>query len=118
MTLRLIAVIVSIIAILGVGFYAYSYAYNKGKLEAQYECLQQQVGYQKQVQEKIVAIESNLDILAELGTLREEQLAQDISQILAGVKKKPVTVVKNGQCNPSTTFVDSINQAISRANQK
>lgn len=92
--------------------------YSYGTLSAQQQCAENNAKYQLALQNKIDAIESNLSTLATIGQQREEQLAQDISQILAGVKKKPVTVVKNGQCNPSATFLDGINQAIDRANSK
>lgn len=110
-----LAAVAGTLAIAGGAWYQ---GYNYGKLSQQQACAESMQQYQKQVQDKITIIESNLSVLAELGIRREEQLQQDIAQILVGVKRKPVTVVKNGECIPSQTFVDGINKAISRANQK
>ena len=102
-------------ALLGAG---YRIAYNHGKLSAQAECTETMVKYQKDVQAKIDTIETDLGKIASIAEIREDQLSSDIAKILAGVKKKPVTIIKEGKCTPSTSFTDSINEAITRANSK
>lgn len=98
--------------------YGYRSAYNHGKLSAQAECTETMAKYQKDVQSKIDTIETDLGKIASIAETREDQLSLDIAKILAGVKKKPVTVIKEGKCTPSTSFTDSINEAITRANSK
>ena len=102
-------------ALLGAG---YRIAYNHGKLSAQAECTETMAKYQKDVQAKIDTIETDLGKIASIAEIREDQLSSDIAKILAGVKKKPVTIIKEGKCTPSTSFTDSINEAITRANSK
>ena len=98
--------------------YGYRSAYNHGKLSAQAECTETMAKYQKDVQAKIDTIETDLGKIASIAEIREDQLSSDIAKILAGVKKKPVTIIKEGKCTPSTSFTDSINEAITRANSK
>jgi hypothetical protein len=117
-TIKIISIVGAIlvaVALLGTG---YRIAYNHGKLSAQSECTETMAKYQKDVQAKIDTIETDLGKIASIAEIREDQLSSDIAKILAGVKKKPVTIIKEGKCTPSTSFTDSINEAITRANSK
>lgn len=116
--IKLISILLAILSILGVGYSAYSYTYNQGKLEAQVECQKKFEEYQKQLDEKISRIETSISSVAESSQTSQQLLNSDITEILKRVKKAPVTVVKDGKCYPSQTFVDGINEAINRANKK
>lgn len=118
LTIKIIGIVGAIlvaVALLGAG---YRIAYNHGKLSAQAECTETMAKYQKDVQSKIDTIETDLGKIASIAETRQDQLSSDITKILAGVKKKPVTIIKEGKCTPSTSFTDSINEAITRANSK
>lgn len=66
---------------------------------------------------KIDDIEDTSNKLAAEAKMRDEVLSSDISIILAKTKGKTFTIVKNGECTPSPTFSDTINQLNKRANQ-
>ena len=67
----------------------------------------------------LTKLEIDLASLSKQYDTKSTILAKDIGNILVNVKKQPVTIItKDGRCVPSPTFVDSIRQAINRANQK
>lgn len=109
------AIISAIVAVLGVG---YNTAYTHGKLAGESECIAQTEELVQQIHTRISQVEQNLDRIADLATVQQDKLSKDIEQILKKVKSKPVVIVKNGKCVPSTNFVEGINEAIRRANQK
>lgn len=115
---KLFIILFAIVAALGIGYSAYSYTYNQGKQQAQIECQKKFEEYQKQLDEKISRIETSISSVAESSQTSQQLLNSDITEILKRVKKAPVTVVKDGKCYPSQTFVDGINEAINRANKK
>ncbi len=107
--------ILIVISIMGFG---YRTAYNHGKLAAHEACIAETEHLVKQIHERITQVESNLDKLADVATVQQERLSKDIQQILERVKAKPITVIKNGKCVPSQNFVEGLNEAIRRANDK
>ena len=115
---KFIALILFFACILGVGYSAYSYIYSKGHIHAQQECEERFAKYQKELDAKVEKLESNLATLAATNQDQQILLNSDISEILNRVKKSQVTIVKNGKCYPSPTFVEGVNQAIDRANKK
>ena len=66
---------------------------------------------------KIDDIESTSNKLAVDAKIRDEVLATDIGTIIARTKGKTFTIIKNGECTPSSTFSDTINELNKRANQ-
>lgn len=116
--IRIISIAGAIIIALALLVAGYRVAYNHGKLSAQAECTETMAKYQKDIQSKIDTIETDLGKLASIAEIRQDQLSSDITKILVGVKKKPVTIIKEGKCTPSTSFTDSINEAITRVNSK
>ena len=117
-TIKIISIAGAIIIALALLVAGYRVAYTHGKLSAQAECTETMAKYQKDVQSKIDTIETDLGKLASIAEIRQDQLSSDITKILVGVKKKPVTIIKEGKCTPSTSFTDSINEAVTRANSK
>lgn len=69
------------------------------------------------ISKKIDDIETTSNRLAVDAKIRDKVLAGDISTIVARTKGKTFTIVKNGECTPSATFSDTINQLNKRANQ-
>lgn len=114
-TVKYAAIIFLIIAVVGVG---YNTAYNHGKLSGEAECIAETDKLIKQIHDRISQVEKNLDEIADLATTQQDKLSKDIQEILKKVKSKPIVIIKNGKCIPSTNFVDGINEAIRRANQK
>ena len=115
---KLIAIILSALAVLGLSGGLYYKAYNAGYNKASIECATARKVFEDSMNNKIDAIESNLVTLAESRDAQTKQLSADIDKILINMKKAPVTIIKDGKCIPSPTFVDSIRQAINRANSK
>lgn len=116
--IKLIVLLVATLSILAVGYSTYSYVYNKGQYAAQLECAAKFAKYQQGVDAKVLQITDNLATLVANSQNQQQALNSDISEILARVKKSPVTVIKNNKCYPSPTFVEGINQAVDRANKR
>lgn len=110
--------IVSYLALLLALFFVYNYIYQRGvnattivyeaKLKAQQELLDK----------RIATIENNSSKLIEQGKINSESTKKDLDKILVATKNKPLVVVKNGECIPSKTFLDSWNSINLRGNQK
>lgn len=109
------ALALAIIAVVTIG---YRTAYNHGELAAHQQCIEETEHLVKQIHERITAVEHTLDNIADIATRQQEEMARDIDKILKYIKTKPVVTIKNGKCVPSSHFVDGLNQAIRRANQK
>lgn len=115
---RIIALVIALLSIVGVGAITYSHIYNKGKEEANQACAQARQQDAIEMKAKITKIEEALTQLASNNDKQTKALAKDINTILINIKKEPITIIKDGKCIPSPTFIDSINQAINRANSK
>ena len=115
---KLLGLAFVLFSIIGVGYSTYSYVYAKGQHAAQLECAERFTKYQQDVDAKVLQLEETLAVLSATSLHQQLSLNSDISEILARVKKSPVTVIKNNKCYPSPTFVEGINQAIDRANQR
>lgn len=116
LNVKLIAIVVSILLLLGLLTATYSHIKQTGYLEAQAECEQKFKEYQSQIDAKLeklsVSIASNTDILIS----NNENLTQDISSILSRVKKQSNITIKNGKCVTSDQYVKDVNAAIDRVN--
>jgi len=113
----IIALITAVI--LATGFYhTYKKAYSIGYQQAQVECVEAKQQLQEQLQEKITSLEQSLSQTQAKANERQNKLGKDISNITRQLKNQPITIVENGKCLPSEVFIDSINQAILRANEK
>jgi uncharacterized protein YlxW (UPF0749 family) len=100
------------------GFFAYNYIYNRGYEQAHLACEQAKQELQQQLQQKITTLEQSLSETQARASEQQDRLGRDIGKISKLLKNQPVTVIENGRCLPSEVFVDSINQAILRANEK
>jgi len=115
---KLIAIAIGLTVLAGIGYMTYSSIYSKGERAAQAECLAKFEKFQKEVDAKVATLETNLSVITATSLHQQLTLNSEIEEILKRVKKAPVTIVKNGTCYPSPTFVEGINQAIDRANKK
>jgi len=106
------------ISLIGLIGYGYTYVLEKGKHIAEQKCAEERIQYQQQLQQKITQLETQLSDVSTQSIAEQKRLTKTISVIKQQVKKEPVTVVKNSVCLPSENFIDSINQAISKANQE
>ncbi len=109
------AIALAITAIVGV---AYRTAYNHGNLSGRDSCIEETEHLVQQIHARISQVEKTLDKVADMATIQQEKLSKDIDEILKRIKSQPVVVVKNGKCTPSTNFLNGINEAIRRANEK
>lgn len=73
--------------------------------------------YEDNIVKKIDSIESLSNTLAIESRENNEIVARDIEDILKKVKGKPLVIIKDGECIPSTTFSNSIGELNKRANQ-
>jgi len=116
-----IKAIISIIVLVALtisGFFVYNYIYNRGYEQAHLACEQEKQELQQQLQAKITKLEQSLSETQARASEQQDRLGRDIGKISKLLKNQPVTIIENGRCLPSEVFVDSINQAILRANQK
>lgn len=110
-----IAAAVAVLVALG---FSHNRAYQLGADSTKLVYLEQAQEHNKALLNKIDVLEQAVFNLAQVSEATQNSMQGDISAILAGVKKKPVTIVKEGKCTPSESFAEGISQAISRANQK
>lgn len=113
--LKYSALALGIVLVVGLG---YKTAYNHGHLSGQNSCIAETEHLVKQIHNRISQVETSIDKLSDLAIDQQNKLVHDLDEILRRVKSKPVVVVKNGKCVPSSNFVEGINEAIRRANQK
>ncbi len=116
-----IKIIISIFVFVGLaiaGFFIYNKVYTRGYEQAHLECAEAKQQYEQELQQKITQLEGSLTATQQQATQKQQKLNKQITQITDQLKLQPVTIVKNGECLPSQTFVDSIGEAIMRANEK
>ena len=68
--------------------------------------------------QKIQDLETVLQQTAIENQRKKQQLNNTIKEIRSKLNTEPITIIENGKCMPSVIFLDSINEAISRANQE
>ncbi len=99
-------------------YFTYDGIKERGKAEALAECDAKFKEYTKSLEERIKSMEAGISIIADNSATKQDLMAGDIDEILRRLRKGPVTIVKDGKCIPSPTFVDGINEAITRANAR
>lgn len=117
--IKLAAGIVGSLIITGALYGSYKYVENIGYQKAQAECVAKFEAYNKQMDEKLSDIQGSISTMAEELITQNQSMASDIVTIARNTKNKgPTTIVKEGKCTPSTTFVEGLNEAIDRANKR
>ncbi len=103
----------------GLLYGAYKYVENKGYQKAQVECQVKFDEYQKKVDERLNTLQGSISGMAEELITQNQSMASDIVIIARNTRNKgPTTIVKEGKCTPSPTFVEGLNEAIDRANKR
>jgi vacuolar-type H+-ATPase subunit I/STV1 len=87
-----------------------------GKQQAKLECMQERDREAQLARDKIAELEQNLKDINAASEQKQKDLGKYIKQITDKLKNQPVTVIENGKCVPAIIFIDTINQAVNRAN--
>ena len=108
-----------IVVVLGIsGYYGYSVILERGKQQARLECQEERQKYELEVKQKIQDLETALQQTAAEGERKKQELGKTIKAIKSKLNQQPITIIENGKCIPAVIFLDSINEAISKANNK
>jgi len=116
--IKLTATVAAIAAIIASMLYLHSSTLEAGKAQARLECQQENLQQLAKAEQKIQELETALTTAAQVGQQKQKDLAKYIKQAKTKLISEPVVVVENGKCIPATNFLDSINKAISKANQE
>lgn len=117
--IKLIASIAGLALTGGLLYGGYRYVENQGYQKAQAECNEKFEAYNKKMDEKLGNIQGSISTMAEELITQNQSMASDIVIIARNTKNKgPTTIVKEGKCTPSPTFVEGLNEAIDRANKR
>jgi len=118
LSIKLVAIGLAIVLVLGTFWWIHHSIYMSGYQASQVECQQKFDNYQKEINEKLFDVQSSLQSIGGNLGYSTNMLANDMQAILQTIRKNPNVIIKDGKCIPSQTFLDSINQAINRANKK
>jgi len=116
--IKILISIIIFVAIAIAGFFIYNKIYTRGYEQAHLECVKAQQQYELELQQKITQLEGSLTAAQQQAAQKQQKLNKQISQITQQLKLQPVTIIKNGECLPSPNFINSIDEAILRANQR
>jgi hypothetical protein len=115
---KTILAIFVIVILSSLAYVGYHHVLDKGRAEAKLECQQEKAKYEAELQQKIKDLELALTETAQASELKQQELGKTIKDIKSRLKNQPVTILENGRCVPTIIFIDSINQAISKANRE
>lgn len=104
-------------ALSSITYLGYSKVKSIGYAEAEAKYSQMITDHNNQMAIKITGLEDLSRQLIVLSATNNDALAKDVSNIIKGLKGKTLTIVKNGECVPSKTFSDSLNQINRTVNQ-
>lgn len=118
LSIKLVAIGLAAILVLGGLYWIYNSIYTSGYNDSQVQCNEKFQQLQHETDKRLADLQAGLQVLG--GKLGNQQagLRGDMAKILTTVRQNTIIVSKNGKCEPSPEFVDSINKAIQRANQK
>jgi hypothetical protein len=116
--IKIIISIIIFVAVAIAGFFIYNKIYTRGYEQAHLECVQARQQYELELQQKITELDSSLTAVQQQAAQKQQKLSKQIISISEQLKLRPTTIIKNGECLPSQTFLDSIGEAIMRANEK
>ena len=105
------------LALAGALYFGYSHVKQIGYDEAAAKYSLIIKGYEEDVNKKIDALEVLSSTLVVENRKNNISLSKDMQDIKEGIKKKPLIVVKDGECTPAPTFSEAIVKINVRANQ-
>lgn len=103
-------------ALVGTLAVSHYFAYDYGKTKPQLQQATQALALQQELAQQVHTLNTQLTQLAQTSVQQQQALAVDTQKILKRVQQQPVTVIKNGECYPSPSFLEGINSAILRSN--
>lgn len=118
LSIKLIATGLAIALVLGGLYWIYNSIYNSGYQASQVECNEKFQQLQQQTDARIAGLQTDLQLLGGKLGVQQASLRSDMAKIRTSIGQNTIIVSKNGKCEPSPEFVDSINKAILRANLK
>lgn len=117
--IKLMASIAGLALTGGLLYGGYKYVEYQGYKKAQIECQERFDKYQKEINTRLDTMQGTFSEMATELVTQNQSLSSDITAILKRTRAVgPTTIVKEGKCTPSTTFVEGLNEAIDRANRK
>jgi ABC-type iron transport system FetAB ATPase subunit len=116
--IKIIIIVIVLAGLALLGYYGYNSILEHGKQQARIECLEEKQKYELEVKQKIQDLEIALQQTAEQGERKKQELGKTIRDIKSKLKEQPITIIENGKCIPAVIFLDSINEAIFKANQQ
>ena len=78
----------------------------------------QESKYAAKAYSELVTLNREISAVATTWQNRDQLLQQDLQGLKQKLLSKPTVVVKNGKCEPTKEFVDTVNEAIDRANKR
>jgi hypothetical protein len=105
-----------IIAVAALAYGGYRYIYNIGYEDAQTICAERIQLIEELKDKRIKDIQEYAKANLEQTVLNNVNTAKDIKAIL-NKKQEPPTVIIEGKCHPSESYVKTFNQIIERANK-
>lgn len=118
LSIKLIATGLAIALVLGGLYWIYNQIYTSGYQAAEVECNEKFQQLQQQTDRRIAGLQTDLQLLGGKLGVQQASLRSDMAKIRTSIGQNTIIISKNGKCEPSPEFVDSINKAIQRANQK
>lgn len=113
--------ILIVIVIASASFYIYHKIYERGYAVATAECSIKVAEYEKKMKvyqedldNRIALLVDTSNILVKEATESRKSLKADYAIIMASVKGKPLYIVKEDKCTPSSDFINAYNAAITR----
>lgn len=105
-------------SVLGGGYAGYNHIKQIGYKEAQAECQAKFDELEAKQNKQLEEMRTHISEVADTLITGNQTLTSDISRIVGGIKRggQPTTIIKEGKCTPSPTFVNSLNEAIRKAN--
>ncbi len=108
--------LVVILALIGIAYSGYSYVYNLGYKAAEAECAKKLQVIEDLKEKRIQEIQDYAKANLEQTVLNNVNTSKDIKAIL-NKKQEPPTVIIEGKCQPSESYIKTYNAIIERANR-
>ena len=106
-----------ILAVAALAYGGYSYVYNIGYEAAETVCAERIQLIEELKDKRIKDIQDYAKANLEQTVLNNVNTSKDIKALLARKAQEPTTVIIEGKCLPSKSFVETYNAVIERANK-
>lgn len=91
---------------------AYSWAYNRGRTQAEQAALLREQQAQIETYQHLDRLYQRLGSISHTLTQAERKHQQDYQQLLATARKSPQIIIQDGTCVPTQEFIQNLNRAI------